>query len=66
VKLIGKANRCIFSGIDASAVEFSKIVMEAPDLDYYRYPFFPHATILTDLSFTSVTTVNNIICSSIA
>ncbi|KAK2354945.1 GPN-loop GTPase QQT1 [Trifolium repens] len=53
VKLIDKTNGYIFAGIDASAVEFSKIAMGAPDWDYYRYPFFCFAcAILTDLSFT--------------
>lgn len=41
VKLIDKTNGYIFAGIDASAVEFSKIAMGTPDWDYYRYPFFP-------------------------
>ncbi|AET00244.2 P-loop nucleoside triphosphate hydrolase superfamily protein [Medicago truncatula] len=40
VKLIDKTNGYIFASIDASAVEFSKIAMGAPDWDYYRYPFF--------------------------
>lgn len=57
VKLIDKTNGYIFASIDASAVEFSKIAMGAPDWDYYRYPFFSHATILT---------VNNIIYPAIA
>ncbi|WJX93701.1 GPN-loop GTPase qqt1 [Trifolium repens] len=36
VKLIDKTNGYMFAGIDASAVEFSKIAMGAPDWDYYR------------------------------
>ncbi|KAK4592151.1 hypothetical protein RGQ29_016594 [Quercus rubra] len=38
VKLIDKTNGYIFSGIEASAVEFSKIAVGALDWDYYRYP----------------------------
>ncbi|KAI3972759.1 hypothetical protein MKX01_019417 [Papaver californicum] len=42
VKLIDKSNGYIFAGIDASAVEFSKIAVRPVDWDYYRYPFlFP-------------------------
>ncbi|KAL8059705.1 hypothetical protein ABFX02_03G104300 [Erythranthe guttata] len=36
VKLIDKSNGYIFAGIDASAVEFSKIAVGAVDWDYYR------------------------------
>ncbi|XWS25505.1 hypothetical protein CRYUN_Cryun27aG0074000 [Craigia yunnanensis] len=39
VKLIDKSNGYIFAGIDASAVEFSKITVRQVDWDYYRYPF---------------------------
>ncbi|WMV27314.1 hypothetical protein MTR67_020699 [Solanum verrucosum] len=39
VKLIDKSNGYIFVGIDASAVEFSKIAVGPVDWDYYRYPF---------------------------
>ena len=39
VKLIDKSNGYIFAGIEASAVEFSKIAVSAVDWDYYRYPF---------------------------
>ncbi|KAK7818223.1 gpn-loop gtpase qqt1 [Quercus suber] len=38
VKLIDKTNGYIFSGIEASAVEFSKIAVGPLDWDYYRYP----------------------------
>lgn len=38
VKLIDKSNGYIFAGIDASAVEFSKIAVGSVDWDYYRYP----------------------------
>lgn len=40
VKLIDKSNGYIFAGIEASAVEFSKIAMAPLDWDYYRYPCF--------------------------
>lgn len=40
VRLIDKSNGYIFAGIDASAVEFSKIAVRDVDWDYYRYPFF--------------------------
>ncbi|CAL1395824.1 unnamed protein product [Linum trigynum] len=36
VKLIDKSNGYIFAGIDASAVEFSKIAVRQTDWDYYR------------------------------
>ncbi|XP_068314234.1 GPN-loop GTPase QQT1-like [Pyrus communis] len=36
VKLIDKSNGYIFAGIDASAVEFSKIAVSPVDWDYYR------------------------------
>nr|GMC98301.1 GPN-loop GTPase 2 [Ipomoea batatas] len=39
VKLIDKSNGYIFAGIDATAVEFSKIAVGPVDWDYYRYPF---------------------------
>ncbi|GMN34915.1 hypothetical protein TIFTF001_004980 [Ficus carica] len=39
VKLIDKCNGYIFAGIEASAVEFSKIAVGPLDWDYYRYPF---------------------------
>ncbi|KAK6257217.1 hypothetical protein QUC31_000676 [Theobroma cacao] len=39
VKLIDRSNGYIFAGIDASAVEFSKIAVRQVDWDYYRYPF---------------------------
>ena len=39
VKLIDKSNGYIFAGIDASAVEFSKIAVGTVDWDYYRYPW---------------------------
>lgn len=38
VKLIDKTNGYIFAGIEASAVEFSKIAVGPVDWDYYRYP----------------------------
>lgn len=38
VKLIDKSNGYIFAGIEASAVEFSKIAVGPVDWDYYRYP----------------------------
>lgn len=38
VKLIDKSNGYIFAGIEASAVEFSKIAVGSADWDYYRYP----------------------------
>ncbi|KAG9443349.1 hypothetical protein H6P81_014689 [Aristolochia fimbriata] len=38
VKLIDKSNGYIFSGIESSAVEFSKIAAGPTDWDYYRYP----------------------------
>ncbi|KAH9750750.1 GPN-loop GTPase 2 [Citrus sinensis] len=40
VKLIDKSNGYIFAGMDASAVEFSKIAVRNVDWDYYRYPSF--------------------------
>lgn len=40
VKLIDKSNGYIFAGMEASAVEFSKIAVGATDWDYYRYPYF--------------------------
>lgn len=40
VKLIDKSNGYIFSGIEGSVVEFSKIAAAPLDWDYYRYPFF--------------------------
>ncbi|KAI3943356.1 hypothetical protein MKW92_048989, partial [Papaver armeniacum] len=40
VKLRDKSNGYIFAGIDASAIEFSKIAVCPLDWDYYRYPFF--------------------------
>ncbi|GAY67712.1 hypothetical protein CUMW_258780, partial [Citrus unshiu] len=40
VKLIDKSNGYIFAGMDASAVEFSKIAVRDVDWDYYRYPSF--------------------------
>ncbi|OAY23039.1 hypothetical protein MANES_18G046900v8 [Manihot esculenta] len=36
VKLIDKSNGYIFAGIEASAVEFSKIAVRPVDWDYYR------------------------------
>ncbi|CAM0148005.1 unnamed protein product [Urochloa decumbens] len=39
VKLIDKSNGYIFSSIDSSAVELSKIAAAPLDWDYYRYPF---------------------------
>lgn len=45
VKLIDKSNGYIFAGIDASAVEFSKIAVGPVDWDYYRYPFYFDSTI---------------------
>ncbi|XP_050943825.1 GPN-loop GTPase QQT1 isoform X3 [Cucumis melo] len=41
VKLLDKTNGYIFAGMEASAVEFSKIAVGATDWDYYRYPFLP-------------------------
>ncbi|KAM7255981.1 hypothetical protein ACFE04_011722 [Oxalis oulophora] len=41
VKLIDRTNGYIFAGIDASAVEFSKIAIRPIDNDPYRYPFLP-------------------------
>ncbi|KAK1264937.1 hypothetical protein QJS04_geneDACA010469 [Acorus gramineus] len=38
VKLIDKSNGYIFSGIEGSIVEFSKIAAAPLDWDYYRYP----------------------------
>ena len=38
MKLIDKSNGYIFSSIDSSAVEFSKIAVAPLDWDYYRYP----------------------------
>lgn len=49
VKLIDKSNGYIFAGIEASAVEFSKIAIGPLDWDYYRYPFL--VTILTQFIF---------------
>ncbi|KAL6553739.1 GPN-loop GTPase qqt1 [Orobanche minor] len=37
VKLIDKTNGYIFAGIDATAVEFSKIAVGPVDWDYYRF-----------------------------
>lgn len=42
VKLIDKCNGYIFTGIEASAVEFSKLAVGPVDWDYYRYPFLRH------------------------
>jgi GPN-loop GTPase len=39
VKLIDKSNGYIFSSIDSSAIEFSKIAAGPVDWDYNRYPF---------------------------
>ncbi|KAL0909861.1 hypothetical protein M5K25_020768 [Dendrobium thyrsiflorum] len=39
VKLIDKSNGYIFSGIEGSVVEFSKIAAAPLDWEYYRYPF---------------------------
>lgn len=39
MKLIDKSNGYIFAGIEASAVEFSKIAVRPVDWDYYRYPY---------------------------
>ncbi|XP_073003418.1 GPN-loop GTPase QQT1 isoform X1 [Typha latifolia] len=39
VKLIDKSNGYIFSSIEGSVVEFSKIAAAPLDWDYYRYPF---------------------------
>ncbi|VVB07546.1 unnamed protein product [Arabis nemorensis] len=39
VKLVDKTNGYIFSGIDASVVEYSKIAVGQTDWDYNRYPF---------------------------
>lgn len=36
VKLLDKTNGYIFAGMEASAVEFSKIAVGATDWDYYR------------------------------
>ena len=52
VKLIDKTNGYIFAGIDASAVEFSKIAVRQADWDYYRYPF-PISVFLLHLSIFS-------------
>lgn len=38
MKLIDKSNGYIFSSIDSSVVEFSKIAAAPLDWDYYRYP----------------------------
>ncbi|KAK9217413.1 hypothetical protein WN943_006045 [Citrus x changshan-huyou] len=46
VKLIDKSNGYIFAGMDASAVEFSKIAVRDVDWDYYRYPSFHLLSIL--------------------
>ncbi|KAL9448529.1 hypothetical protein AB3S75_015923 [Citrus x aurantiifolia] len=46
VKLIDKSNGYIFAGMDASAVEFSKIAVRNVDWDYYRYPSFHLFSIL--------------------
>jgi GPN-loop GTPase len=40
VKLIDKSNGYIFSSIDSSAVEFSKIAAAPLGWDYERYPLF--------------------------
>ncbi|KAG8071021.1 hypothetical protein GUJ93_ZPchr0006g44769 [Zizania palustris] len=44
VKLIDKSNGYIFSSIDSSVVEFSKIAAAPLDWDYYRYPYCLLAT----------------------
>ncbi|KAM7279832.1 hypothetical protein ACFE04_006966 [Oxalis oulophora] len=46
VKLIDRTNGYIFAGIDASAVEFSKIAIRPIDNDPYRYPFFTNHSFL--------------------
>lgn len=42
VKLIDKSNGYIFSSIDGSVVEFSKVAAAPLDWDYYRYPFLKY------------------------
>ncbi|GJY70243.1 GPN-loop GTPase QQT1, partial [Tanacetum coccineum] len=56
VKLIDKTNGYIFQGIDASAVEFSKIAIASTDWEYYRYPFivFPDYKILSNITTAAV------------
>ena len=51
VKLIDKTNGYIFAGIEASAVEFSKIAVSPVDWDYHRYPFICYSIILLLLLF---------------
>lgn len=51
VKLIDKTNGYIFGGIEANAVEFSKIAVGPVDWDYHRYPFIFDSIILCSYSF---------------
>jgi hypothetical protein len=53
VKLIDKSNGYIFSSIDSSAVEFSKIAAAPLDWDYYRYPLLVLLVIFANKSFTA-------------
>ncbi|KAK9217410.1 hypothetical protein WN943_006037 [Citrus x changshan-huyou] len=46
VKPIDKSNGYIFAGMDASAVEFSKIAVRDVDWDYFGYPSFHLFSIL--------------------
>lgn len=63
VKLIDKSNGYIFSSIDGSAVEFSKVAAAPLDWDYYRYPFlkFSSLLLLVIIPFIYVMTRKNFI-----
>jgi hypothetical protein len=53
VKLIDKSNGYIFSSIDSSAVEFSKIAAAPLDWDYYRYPLLDLLILFSNKSFVT-------------
>ncbi|XP_071737194.1 GPN-loop GTPase QQT1-like [Rutidosis leptorrhynchoides] len=53
VKLIDKANGYIFQGIDASAVEFSKIAIAPTDWDYYKTAVVQEKYVKDDENFDS-------------
>ena len=53
VKLIDKSNGYIFSSIDSSAVEFSKIAAAPLDWDYYRYPLLGLLILFSNKSFVT-------------
>ncbi|TVU29714.1 hypothetical protein EJB05_21294 [Eragrostis curvula] len=58
VKLIDKSNGYIFSSIDSSTVEFSKIAAAPLGWDYFRYPLFVLLIILSNKLFI----YHNLVC----